>query len=239
MLRTSGAAVCITPGCHGAPWHQGNQLSRSPTFATVFHVRFHSSWAPRIRYRVSIHRVIPRPSKRQSCRSHQSCSIIPWWAKKRAAMGATARWAKGRQTKQKEGTRWVVINGEAIWFLLGVVLFASSRGTAISRAINEFVLADLSWKSHSIPARLIIDWLESLSALFSRGIQVCAVYSQIESLFNQVVLFDKGYLTSIIFWRLLGSLLGSIMGYGDFSILFNEVFLQARILQTSGFLNVF
>lgn len=65
-------------------------------------------------------------AKRQSRSSHQSCSIIPWWAKKERREGGPGG---GGGTKGRR----VVINGEAIWFLLGDALL---RG---SPAVNEFV----------------------------------------------------------------------------------------------------
>jgi len=48
---------------------------------------------------------------------------------KKASERAKRAGRRGRdETRQKGGTRWVVINGEAIWFLLGDVLFALCGG---------------------------------------------------------------------------------------------------------------
>lgn len=60
----------------------------------------------------------------------------------------------GGGTRQKGGTRWVVINGEAIWFLLGDVLFALRGGL---RRHNEqaSVLMNLhSFADHNRPVRI-------------------------------------------------------------------------------------
>lgn len=80
--------------------------------------------------RARVHRVILAGLvARQSRRPHQSCSIIPWWAKKkRASEWGLGGWEGEGGTRQKGGTRWVVINGEAIWFLLDDVLFALRGG---------------------------------------------------------------------------------------------------------------
>lgn len=78
--------------------------------------------------------------RRQSRGSHQSCSIIPWWAKKSGAKevqedGGGGGEGGGGRTK---GRRFV-INGEAIWFLLGDALLPSLPPSGGSPAVNEFV----------------------------------------------------------------------------------------------------
>lgn len=129
MLRTSIGSV------NGArPWR--NSLADTNSGRFVFPKR----WAPEP---LPFLLVAPRRGNdtragppRDSC-GPRSAPVTPpssilfdysVMGEKKASGRASEARAGGGGTRQKGGTRWVVINGEAIWFLLGDVLFALRGG---------------------------------------------------------------------------------------------------------------